>query len=329
MQNKLSKATLGKLLLVLVTIVWGSSFVILKDTLSTFGDGHFTFFILASRFIIASVLLVAICWKKFITISKSTFLKGLILGFILFGAYSVQTIGLRYTSASKNAFLTSVYVVLVPFLSWLFLKKKPTFKNYLATALCFVGIAFVAVIGKKDSASNEILGDTLSIASGIFYALQIIFISKHTEKEDAMQLLIVELLTVAVLCSIISLSTEFTLHASKFLMSGEAIWKLLYLAFICTLFAQFGQMVAQKYAPPMSVALIFSLESVFGVVFELLLGDANLTVFIIIGFVFIFIGELVSEVDLKQLLNPIFKRKNESKIQENHTNDEIKNKENT
>ncbi len=329
MQNKLSKATLGKLLLVVVTIVWGSSFVILKDTLSTLGDGHFTFFILASRFIIASVLLVAICWKKFITISKSTFLKGLILGFILFGAYSVQTIGLRYTSASKNAFLTSVYVVLVPFLSWLFLKKKPTFKNYLATALCFVGIAFVAVIGKKDSASNEILGDTLSIASGIFYALQIIFISKHTEKEDAMQLLIVELLTVAVLCSIISLSTEFTLHASKFSMSGEAIWKLLYLAFICTLFAQFGQMVAQKYAPPMSVALIFSLESVFGVVFELLLGDANLTVFIIIGFVFIFIGELVSEVDLKQLLNPIFKRKNESKIQENYTNEEIKNKENT
>lgn len=329
MQNKLSKATLGKLLLVLVTIVWGSSFVILKDTLSTLGDGHFTFFILASRFILASVLLVAICWKKFITISKSTFLKGLILGFILFGAYSVQTIGLRYTSASKNAFLTSVYVVLVPFLSWLFLKKKPTFKNYLATALCFVGIAFVAVIGKKDSASNEILGDTLSIVSGIFYALQIIFISKHTEKEDAMQLLIVELLTVAVLCSIISLSTEFSLHASKFSMSGEAIWKLLYLAFICTLFAQFGQMVAQKYAPPMSVALIFSLESVFGVVFELLLGDANLTVFIIIGFVFIFIGELVSEVDLKQLLNPIFKRKNESKIQENHTNEEIKNKENT
>ena len=329
MQNKLSKATLGKLLLVLVTIVWGSSFVILKDTLSTLGDGHFTFFILASRFIIASVLLVAICWKKFITISKSTFLKGLILGFILFGAYSVQTIGLRYTSASKNAFLTSVYVVLVPFLSWLFLKKKPTFKNYLATALCFVGIAFVAVIGKKDSASNEILGDILSIASGIFYALQIIFISKHTEQEDAMQLLIVELLTVAVLCSIISLSTEFSLHASKFSMSGEAIWKLLYLAFICTLFAQFGQMVAQKYAPPMSVALIFSLESVFGVVFELLLGDANLTVFIIIGFVFIFIGEIVSEVDLKQLLNPIFKRKNESKIQENHTNDEIKNKENS
>ncbi len=329
MQNKLSKATLGKLLLVLVTIVWGSSFVILKDTLSTLGDGHFTFFILASRFILASVLLVAICWKKFITISKSTFLKGLILGFILFGAYSVQTIGLRYTSASKNAFLTSVYVVLVPFLSWLFLKKKPTFKNYLATALCFLGIAFVAVIGKKDSASNELLGDTLSIASGIFYALQIIFISKHTEKEDAMQLLIVELLTVAVLCSIISLSTEFSLHASKFSMSGEAIWKLLYLAFICTLFAQFGQMVAQKYAPPMSVALIFSLESVFGVVFELLLGDANLTVFIIIGFVFIFIGELVSEVDLKQLLNPIFKRKNESKIQENHTNEEVKNKENT
>jgi drug/metabolite transporter (DMT)-like permease len=90
MQNKLSMATISKILLVLVTIIWGSSFVVLKDTLSTLGGGHFTFFILAARFGISSIVLIAICWKKFITISKTTLVKGLALGFILFCAYGVQ-----------------------------------------------------------------------------------------------------------------------------------------------------------------------------------------------------------------------------------------------
>ncbi|MBQ7373715.1 MAG: DMT family transporter, partial [Clostridia bacterium] len=153
---------------------------------------------------------------------------------------------------------------------------------------------------------------------------QIIFISKHTEKEDAMQLLIIELLTVAILCGGVSLVSEFSLHAQEFSLSGEAVWKLLYLALVCTLFAQFGQMIAQKHASPMSVALIFSLESVFGVLFELLLGEANLTVFIVLGFVFIFIGEIISEVDIKQLLNPIFSRRKTNENQQNTDNSDEK-----
>lgn len=327
MQNKISKATLCKLLLILVTIVWGSSFVILKDTLSTFGNGHFTFFILAIRFLIASILLVAICWKKFITIKKSTLIKGVILGVILFGAYGVQTVGLKYTSASKNAFLTSVYVVLVPFLSWLFLRKKPTVKNYVAALLCFIGISFVAIIGKNEDHSHELFGDILSISSGIFYALQIIFLSKHTKEEDAMQLLIVELLSVAVLCSVVSLFGEFSVHHQELTLSFDVIWKLLYLGFICTLFAQFGQMIAQKHTSPMSVALIFSLEAVFGVVFELILGEAQLTIYIIIGFICIFFGEIISEIDLKQLINPLIKRRKDSeKIKINNEDNQEKQK---
>ena len=172
MQILKNKATIGKLLLVLVTIVWGSSFVVLKDTLSTLGNGHFTFFILASRFLISGIVLAAVCWKKLISIKKSTFIKGLILGFILFGAYGVQTIGLNYTTASKNAFLTAVYVVLVPFLSWIFLSKKPTLRNYVAAFMCLVGIALVAVVGKDEHGSMEYWGDLLSLGSGVFYDIQ-------------------------------------------------------------------------------------------------------------------------------------------------------------
>lgn len=310
MQIFKNKATMGKLLLVLVTIVWGSSFVVLKDTLSTLGNGHFTFFILAVRFLIAGIVLALVCWKKLITIKKSTFIKGLILGVILFGAYGIQTVGLNYTTASKNAFLTAVYVVLVPFLSWIFLSKKPTLRNYVAALMCLVGIALVAVVGKDEHGSMEFLGDLLSLFSGVFYAFQIIYISKHAEKEDAIQLLIVELFTVAIICTGITSIVEFPTHYQEFSLPDGAIWKILYLALACTLFAQFGQMVAQKYTPPMSVALIFSLEAVFGVVFELLSGTANLTPYIVIGFIVIFIAEIISEVGVDKIISIFKKGKN-------------------
>lgn len=310
MQIFKNKATMGKLLLVLVTIVWGSSFVVLKDTLSTLGNGHFTFFILAVRFLISGIVLALVCWKKLITIKKSTFIKGLVLGLILFGAYGIQTVGLNYTTASKNAFLTAVYVVLVPFLSWIFLSKKPTLRNYVAALMSLVGIALVAVVGKDEHGSMEFLGDLLSLFSGVFYAFQIIYISKHAEKEDAIQLLIVELFTVAIICTGITSIVEFPTHYQEFSLPDGAIWKILYLALACTLFAQFGQMVAQKHTPPMSVALIFSLEAVFGVVFELLSGTANLTPYIVIGFIVIFIAEIISEVGVDKIISIFKKGKN-------------------
>ena len=77
---------LGKILLLLVTVAWGSSFIILKDALTNLGNGNFTFFVLACRFIIAGVVLSCIFWKKIKTISKATLFKGFILGVILFFA---------------------------------------------------------------------------------------------------------------------------------------------------------------------------------------------------------------------------------------------------
>ena len=92
MSKFVNKATFAKLLLVLVTIAWGSSFVILKDTINNLGGGHFTFFVLAMRFVISAIVLIAIFWKKVKQIKKSTLLKGGMLGVILFVAYGIQTV---------------------------------------------------------------------------------------------------------------------------------------------------------------------------------------------------------------------------------------------
>ena len=135
-------------------------------------------------------------------------------------------------------------------------------------------------------------------------------IEKYMQTEDSMQILFIELLTVAILCFGLTTLVEFPRHYSEFSLSGEAVWKILYLAVFATCFAQFGQMVGQKYTSPTSTSLILSLETVFGVIFDLLLGNAKLTPFIAVGFVIIFVAELVNELSFVSIKNKITERKN-------------------
>ncbi len=297
------KSFFGKLLLLATTIIWGSSFIVLKDTLEKIGGGNFTFFTLASRFVIAAALLAVLGAKRFKKMTKKTLIKGLFLGIVLAFAYGVQTLGLKYTTASKNAFLTATYCVIVPFLAWLFVGKKPNAFNVAATFLCLLGIAFIAVIGKKEVAGDtETLGNVLSVGCGLFYALQIVFIDKYVSEEDPVCLLFVEISAVAVIFTAITCVYEFPLYGSEFSIGFDAVRKILYLAFFATCFAQFGQMIGQKWTNPTVTSLILSLESVFGVFFDVLVGGRTLEVYIIIGFAIVFIAELMNELGPKLFL---------------------------
>ena len=307
------KNIIGKALLLVTTIIWGSSFIILKDTISNFGGGHFTFFVLASRFFIASAVFFIVFFKKMIKINIVTVKKGIVLGLILFGAYAVQTVGLNYTTPSKNAFLTSSYCIIVPFLSWLILKQKPQSKHFVSAILCLTGIAFVALFGKKESGSNEFLGDMLTLGCGLFYALQIIYNDKYVGSEDPVQLIVVELFTVSILCIGISAVVEFPKFSQEFKITGEVVWKVLYLALFATGFAQLAQIIGQKFCAPTTSSLILTLESVFGVLFEILLGDARLTILIGVGFLLIFIANVLIELGFDGIKGLFIKKKDDDK----------------
>lgn len=303
-----NKSWIGKLILLTITIIWGSSFVILKDTLSNL-DGKFTFFILFFRFSVATLLIFLIFPKRMLKINKVGIKKGVVLGLQLFFAYAVQTIGLNYTTPSKNAFLTVTYCILVPFMSWIFLKKRPELKNYIAALLCLVGVAFVALIGKNETGKNELLGDIITLGCGIFYALQMIFISKYMVDEDPLQLLFIELLVCSIACAIVTATMEFPINYKYFYLSFDATVNILYLAVFATFFAQLGQMIGQKFTSPTSASLILSLETVFGVVFDLLIGGTKLTIYIIIGFIIIFIAEIINEFNFDKIKSLIITRK--------------------
>ncbi len=304
------KSLFGRLLIFLATIVWGSSFVVLKDTLSGIGGGHFTFFILALRFLIAAVCFFLISVNRLKNFNKSTIVQGVILGVILSFAYGFQTVGLKFTTESKNAFLTAVYCIVVPFFVWIIEKRKPKIKNYVAGVLCILGIAFVGVIGNSERTSFEALGNTLSVLCGVFYALQMIYNGKYVKENDPFLLLIIECFTCFVLFAVISGSSEFSRYHSVFSLSGEAIWKILYLGIFATCFAQFAQLFGQKFVSPTTTSIILSFEAVFGTVFELIFREEmNLTVFMIIGFLLIFLALIINEVGL-----PDFKRKRDKEL---------------
>lgn len=294
----------GLALLLSATVVWGTSFFILKATISEVP----AFYVISIRFLVATAGLSLIFIKKIKAMDKTTFFKGCILGLFLTSAYITQTTGLTHTTPGRNAFLTSSYCVMCPFITWLLFKKKPKLYNVIAAALCIVGIGFVALSG--DNAEGDfILGDGLTLVGAVFFGLQIIFIDKFQKDGcDAVKLLIPELLTAGVIIGIASLIFELPSRGiGAYALNFDQIIKIGYLTLVCTLFAQFAQITGQKFTSANQSSIILSLESVFGVLFSVLFANEKVTLFVLLGFVIIFIAMLISELHLDPI--KLFTRK--------------------
>ena len=132
---------LAKPMLFAAALIWGTSFFIMKNAL----DALPVYFLLAIRFTAGAVLLALFFWKKWKNFTPDYLWRGAIIGGCLFLAYTIQTFGLSMTTPSKNAFLTAVYCVIVPFLTWAVVKKKPDRWNILAAVLCVSGVGLVSL----------------------------------------------------------------------------------------------------------------------------------------------------------------------------------------
>lgn len=283
------------------TIIWGSSFFILKNAI----DELPTFFVLALRFLIAAVVVFIIFFKNLIKIDKKTLVRGLILGLILSCGYILQTLGLETTTPAKNAFLTAAYCIMVPFFGWAMFKKKPTIFNILAAIISVVGIGLISLEGSFRMAQ----GDYLTLASAIFYALQILFIATFVKKSDFKQLLFLELLTVGIICLVISLFAEpipQKVNVTQWL-------SLIYLGVVASCVAQLLQIFGQKYTPANNVSIILSLEAVFGAIFSIIFYKERPSMQMIGGFIVMFFAIIVSEVgyDLAKRIKKKMKKKGE------------------
>ena len=294
---------IGIILLFVATLSWATSFIILKETITTVS----TFYVLAVRFTVSAIIIAFVFFKTIIKTPLKTIISGFWLGVILTFAYVIQTFGLAETSASRNAFLTGSYCVLTPFLAWLFIKKKPTAFNVTAAFLCIIGIGFVVFSGGDDG--GALIGDLLTLLAAVFYALQIIFIDKYQgENQNSMQLLVFELLTVGVFNIVFSLIFDLPKGIEVYALNGGQFFNIIYLTLVCTLLAQFCMIIGQKLTTANQASIILSLESVFGAVFSVIIGGEVLSPYVIIGFIMIFIAIYVTELKENPFKNLLHKK---------------------
>ncbi len=303
-KNLKNNNLIGSLLLLFATIAWGSSFVLLKETIKHVP----TFYVLAIRFLISSIILALIFYKSIKKIDKKTLIKGLFLGIVLSFAYAVQTVGLSYTTPARNAFLTASYCVMTPFIVWILTKKPPLIKNLLSAITCIIGIGFVAFSSGDSGNGNYLFGDVLTFISAIFYGIQIVFTSKFQKDGcNTVSLLLLQLFVVGVIMAFLSLIFEVKSGIQNFALNKSQLLEILYLTIVCTLMAQSFMIFGQKMTSVSKASLILSLEAVFGTLFSVILGVEDLTVYLFIGFAIIFIAMMINEFDvglIKRLIKP-------------------------
>ena len=282
--NEIILNKLAKPLLVFATVIWGSTFFILKDTL----DNVSVYFMLAFRFTVAAFLLALVFWKHWKRIDGKYIAAGTLMGVLLFLAYTMQSFGLIGTTPGKNAFFTAIYCVIVPFINSLLNRTRPDKFNLIAALLCLAGIGFVS----WDAGLSVSVGDMLTLIGGFLYACHIVSIAHFSKGRDIIILTVIQFVVVAVLSWISAVLTNGIPVSG---LTNRAWIVLLYLAIAATALALLFQNVGQKYTDPSSAAVLLALEAPFGVFFSVLFANEQITIPMMIGFALIFISILCAE----------------------------------
>jgi len=275
---------IADLTLILVAIIWGSGFTATKLALDS---GFGPFYLMAFRFAIAAIIMKVIFFKKLKNMSRDELRAGAIIGAFLFFAFGTQTVGMLFTTPSKNAFLTGTNVVMVPFIYWAISRIKPDVYSVIAAVICFIGISTLSYEGSFSMG----LGDTLSLICAVGFACHISLTGYFAKKIDVIKIAFLQMAVAAVLSLIAALFFEQL--PVEFDRTG--VLSVIYLGVFSTMVAFFLQTVAQKYTTASRTAIILSTEAIFGTLFSVLLLSEKLTVNMIIGGCAIFLAIITVE----------------------------------
>lgn len=265
-----------------MTLIWGSTFVVVKEALVDASPLPF----LGIRFTLAGILLFLVMSRGLG--ERQALGPGFLLGVFLFAGYLCQTTGLLYTTPSKSAFITGFAVILVPFLQALhgFRLRAATIAGAL---LGLAGIYFL-VLPSGLHAVNR--GDVLTLFGAVSFAVHIVLVGSYTRRFSFRDLVPVQILVVGLLAAAaLPLNLDFRLH-----WTAGLIGALLLTAVLATGFAFSVQNWAQQFTPPAHTALIFALEPVFAALTSRLVLGERLGGKVFLGSALILAGMVVSEI---------------------------------
>lgn len=279
----MSKRTRAELFLLLVTIVWGSTFVVTKIVLRDAGPFLYT----TIRFVIATLIFGVIFFPRLRSIGKQSVVQGAVLGFLLFIGFATQTVGLLYTTASKSAFITGMMVVFTPICQLVIERRPPKFGNLFGVGLVMTGLYFLT----SPNGSQLNMGDGLTLICAISFAFYIVLLDIFSQKCDAAHLTFMQFAITAGLAGLALLFFEnFRLTVTREFSVG-----VLYLAIFATVIALFVQVTFQKDTTPTRSAVVFSVEPVIAAIAAYLVLAEHLGNYGILGAGLIMAGVIVSE----------------------------------
>jgi len=260
---KIPKPLQADLALLAVTLIWGSTFTIVKKSLAQVSPILF----IALRFWVAAAVTVVCMPGAVRNISLQTLRRGLLLSVVLVGGFIFQTVGLRGTTPSRSAFITSLAVVLVPVLGLLIFHHRPKLQTLAGVALATMGIGFLTLTAVELKFGY---GDALTLICAGVFALHMLLLGRYLPTSDYRQLIVLQMAGGALICTAVlpMLETPFLVWDVTF------TYYLLITGVLATGFAYYSQTRAQQYTTPNRTALIFSLEPFFAALFAyLLLGQ--------------------------------------------------------
>jgi drug/metabolite transporter (DMT)-like permease len=235
--------------LMAVALIWGGAFLSMKGTLERLDVNSF----LAWRFLIATLLLIAIRPSVLKKINLPFLKKGVVLGLFLSSGYIFQTFGLTLTTVSNTGFITGLYVVLTPLIAAVILRKNITLVEWFAVLIATIGLALLSLNGLQFG-----LGEFLVLISAFFFALHIIGLGEWSKGLDAYALTVLQLGTCAVVTFLASFKSGF-----KAPPDSGVWWSIIYTAVFATALAFIIQTWAQSFIAPSTVGVILAAEVVF------------------------------------------------------------------
>lgn len=295
-------ASTYKVLIVIVTAIWGSSFIMMKDIVASVEPA----WLIGIRFTCAGLLLLLILRKHVARfISRKVVSMGVLLGLFDFSAFLAQTVGLQTTTPGVNAFLTATYCVIVPFVWWIVARRRPTLLNIGTALLALVGIWLVSVSSSSAGITMG-FGEGITLVAAVMFAVHIVFVSKFSQLGDVLTLTVLQFITEG-LCGL-AMGAAFETAPTLAVFTPAIVGQLVFLILFASIFCFGVQNIALAHVPPAQAALLLSLESVFGVIFSVALYGEVLTARLIIGFAIIFIAIAANET-LPQMGDKLFRKK--------------------
>ncbi len=263
-----SKLTLY-IAMISIAAVWGSSFVVMKDSL----ERQNVFSFLSSRFILAALLMVLYKPGVFRGLTKKFIYRGIIAGILLGGGYIFQTYGLTKTTVSNTGFITGLYLVFTPLISLIILKRHVLKIQWLAVVVATIGLFFISYNGVTIG-----LGEILVLISAFIYGAHFVALGEWSDGKNTYALTFIQVATVAALTSIFAFKDGFQVAPDS------TVWlAILYTAFFATFIGFLIQTKAQSVMSATVASVLLATETPFAVFFGLYFHSDPLTLRIITG----------------------------------------------